>query len=482
TTAPVPLSVPPAGPEPRLALALVAPPGLEGRLISADGEPLGIDEVQVRLAPLAAGAAADPARLLALGVEPAGRDGGTGYVYSELAPGAYAIGIGRAGQRLATQVVEVPASGRAALDLVAPPLDPDATIALAVLGPDGEPIPDASVGASVQAEPDVQLAGEDGPISLVPRPDGTRALVVDPAIRRAWRDRAPGTVRLALSVTSPDHGTKRVEVADGETRELTVEFGPAALARVRLREGGVAGLAGALFAAIEPAGCDEEQRALCGPAPLSPAGEAVFGPLVPGEYDLVLSVVASFAGQPVVLERRRVTLVPGENELAVAPPELHRVRILALPRTQVSISGPPCCSGRAVSIWQVTDASGAAVFERLPAGAYEVSTTDAAERPVTMRLRLPGPAEVRFAPEPYDAALLCGGEGASGDGADGLRAGDLVIAVNGEPVTPARGVGLDEEEPVELTVLRDGATRVLRLPPKTGREPGFGVTFTYRPR
>ncbi|MHC4598350.1 MAG: carboxypeptidase-like regulatory domain-containing protein [Planctomycetota bacterium] len=165
--------------------------------------------------------------------------------------------------------------------------------------------------------------------------------------------------------------------------------------------------------------------------PIDEEGRKSFGPVQPGNYELVLRISTTEDSFPV--EKAPVTLRHGKNRAVIEIPALHPLTLRfgkAKAGTRVWLTTE---KGERLS-WSTAakvGRDGEATFPFLPAGSYTVSLSGGM-LPQVMKVSVPGPEVVRFEARPVNALRVTvtdeGGELAK----LGLRTGDLVIGMDGK--------------------------------------------------
>jgi hypothetical protein len=254
-------------------------------------------------------------------------------------------------------------------------------------GPDGAPIRDAHVwlggGGFVRHELGAGRRMRDGTVWL---PLGGGSHLASP------------TEPLFVEVETPFGITKRIEVPPSLCGRVEARFGEAATLLVEARGFRREAHEGVLaFTVGRP---NQPGRGLRGQWDFFDAtGHVALGPVEPGVYQAVLLSEAmggnSIENVPVSVAELR--LEPGENRLIVEVPPLYDLTVFLDDPHEVIDLVPE----RDACNWLLSSSRSTRVeFKHVPAGTYELRNCDwGGGRMERMRLRLPGPSELRFKPE-----------------------------------------------------------------------------------
>ncbi len=406
-----------AGP---VELRLEARPGIEGRVVPPEGETLRF--VEVLLLPIAPGTVPDPDRLR--------RDGkraslwtrsSNHFLFPDLPPGTYFLAAMVSGGVLVSEEVTVE-NGLAARDLVIPPADPENSVIVHVYGPDGKPVTDADVSTGYRSR--TSRSSATGTISRLT--DGSYRVPHHPVDEDMLGPDGTWYVRVA----SPAYGTLEREYEKGKDREITIRFEEPARLAVRLVGYPGSELQGHLGFFLDPRKKKGSFRAAIPGRPgrgISPEGTLDLGPVPPGAYELVVSILLdSFRSIPAA--RIPVTLRAGDNDLAVPLPAVYTLTV----RTGEEVSR---LTLRATSpeephnLWLTKKpANGRIVFPRLPAGEYALSD----ERGRQMSIRIPDQVDVVYTPREMNAMRVIVTDPAGFLARAGFRNGDVIVGVDGK--------------------------------------------------
>jgi hypothetical protein len=262
--------------------------------------------------------------------------------------------------------------------------------------------------------------------------------------------------RFFVSVTSQRFGKKEVAYVPGTDRDLSIRFeAPASLVLT------VAGYAGSGFEGLVNVSLassgDGVRRSTRGPSPvggggLSPEGRLSMKPLVPGSYEVRLTVrVGEHEAVPVA--SAPIVLSTGENAHTVKLPPLYEVTVEGLPGRSATLRP----KDRSWSVWGLDVKEGQLMLRGLPAGSYVVEAMGEGH----MEFRVPGPRVLKFAAKPINALLVRIEDETGALARAGFRTGDLVIGVNGKTFENMRQMqaallGASGDEPPRLLVRRGG--------------------------
>jgi hypothetical protein len=366
-------------------------PGIRGRVKFPAGEQLDGCHVSIFVVP--DGSKPDPKLLKA-------RASGTSrwisesspeFVFGDLLPGFYAVGASRGGDGSLTTAVAIEVTDRIVTqDIEIPPVSAEDGLIVRVLGSKGQVESKGRQwsGNLVAAR---KVAGDYAVV--LPPPDATNLL------NEKWDSRT----RATLLVQTRDHGTKPVELAQGQ-RAVTVQFAaPASIAVT------VAGYRGSGLEGSLSVGVHRERDGGWRQESIAADGTATVAPLEASSYELVLyaSAPGGRPGERAAISSRIINLSGGENSVTLPIPALHSLTVrapdarsgawLMLQRTGLATS-------RFLLQRQLDDAL-AATFERLPAGEYRLQLYSG-QVSGFMTLEVPAESVVTFRSQPQNALLV----------------------------------------------------------------------------
>ncbi|MCU0724328.1 MAG: PDZ domain-containing protein [Planctomycetes bacterium] len=366
------------------------------------------------------------------------------YAIAGLPPGPCLLAV----QDLVSLEVAI-SEGMIETDLVVP--DPAGeAITVRVQGPDGGPVFSAWVDVRSPADPE----------GLEKR-HGSRDVHAGPGVRLLLQVGEDCDADAFLRVKTDGLGSRKVPLPP-RGGAVTVRFAEPAWLRVEVK--GLAGSEdlGYLFTLrleSTPESEAHEQDAL----DFELESPVVFGPLQPGPARLGLLLnERELASWPAVL-------ASGRNELVVTAPPLHELVVQVPGRGAGDLTLRPAAGGECASWSDCDQGEGTCRFAGLPAGRYILELADGRKEDGRMEVEVPARGVVRFEAERCDALRVAELEAEGLLGRAGLRAGDLVLAVDGEEFdNVARGRALVElaatRETAELRLLRDSAPLTIRVP------------------
>jgi hypothetical protein len=187
-----------------------------------------------------------------------------------------------------------------------------------------------------------------------------------------------------------------------------------------------------------------------------------FGPLEPGEYDVVLMLSLDDRSNRRELVRRRVNLLAGENTLSLTVPALHSITVRVPDHVPVRYlhlwprDTQPTAGRRSDNI-VLELREGRATVAQLAPGTYRL-VGDIGESSVSV----PTSGEIVFDPPRYNAVLLYNIRPGGQIEALGLRNNDLLIAIDGEEVMEALSTislynKVQDKTQTTWAILRNGA-------------------------
>jgi hypothetical protein len=202
-----------------------------------------------------------------------------------------------------------------------------------------------------------------------------------------------------------------------------------------------------------------------------------FGPVQPGEWDLVLWQARPPAVEGLwILGRIAVALAPGDQDVTLAMPPLHALRVAfadAEPGAHIGLA-PAARRLGAGKLYLELGADRTVTFPFVPPGAYRVLLYDAMEaHHPHMSVTVPSKGVVPFVPDLYNALLVTVEDPAGYWSQCGLRTGELIVGFDGAKIEPTWEV---EAIVPRLHVAADHKM-VLRIREPSGRERDVEVLY-----
>ncbi|MSP15066.1 MAG: hypothetical protein EXR73_00395 [Myxococcales bacterium] len=408
----------------RLRLTLKGAPGLRGRIVFPTGAKRG--NVMVRIAPAPANTPPDLVALTNDHSAPTSWASQGTYLFRDLAPGCYVVGVARNwGERIVAHAVVDVKDAMVVQDLAIPAADPSTSLVVKVLDADGALVEECdfhlevgnaegrSTGTTASAE---RKANGNWWVSL--------AVVNDVDLATPWPD---GTT-VKLTVSTSRFGSKSVDIAPG-TRALQVRFGAPAKLLATIEGYAGSGYEGRLQLTLDPVGSDDgafAPRSLNGRQGVAADGTQTFGPIEAGAWRLKLQLQQKQAWQRRTLATVEVALVPGDNRAAIAIPTISDLVVSAPGRSgTIQLQNVVTKETEHESL----DAEGSVTFAGLPAGDYTLQTFGGVFE--LMRVRVPCAGVLRFEPMTVNAALVTITDRAGTLEAIGFRDGDLIVGIDG---------------------------------------------------
>lgn len=357
----------------------------------------------------------------------------TEYSFHDLAPGRYLIGTGRDWNTIDVTTTVVIGETVERADLRLPdPEDAESHILFAY-APDDTPLTDLHALLSIEFS---DGASHSTQVHLSRRAAGGKWLPLASHIEGARAKRTPSSsdCTLELRLQSERYGTEIIEVDPDAGREITVRFHEPATLAVTLTGYIGSGLEGNLTASLESSRQDS-MRHYFGPngqPTFDMHGKMQLGPVQPGQYRVEVKQLGGgqYGRQRGVISRD-VTLVSGKNELSIDVPPLHTIVIRVPGESEATTLHMQSTvgnqyGGRSAEV----DASGAAVFDHVPEGIYNVS--DSRGLGDQMIVHVPRDRDVEFAPLPPNCMRVYVH---SEDGAlakAGFESNDVMVAIEGQ--------------------------------------------------
>jgi hypothetical protein len=477
------VSAQPGVPPLKVVFKLTENAGIKGKVVFPKGEEH--HQVIVYLLPVTASGIPSFEELLKSEQKQAAElEGGFTFAFKDLTPGKYLVAGTRADNVFDPKIVDV-ADRMVTLDLVPPPLTRSDYAVLWVLGPDGNPLPDVSISTWYTYPMGTMGAG----VHPIRRDDSSFWMIyMSPS------EEKPGG-KYEATVESERYGKKEVEYTRSAYTEKTVKFEEPARLEVALADFNADARGFSLN--VIPAG---ENPAWGGEAPsdgegVDREGRQVFGPLRPGEYQVVVNFHVQRRAQHYLCSGgfTPVTLSPGMNRISVTAPDLYKlaVQVDEQDRDGWLYISP---AGKGDYCWRDDERigrDGLVVFNELIAGDYVLSRWEK-EKPDAMLVSVPSSEPIRFSPRHPDALLVKIEEAGGHLATAGLQSGDLIVEIGGKPLTgidPSFSIdavawAFRSEPEVEVIVFRGKDRFETRLEPaklKVERLRGGELIPTSRP-
>lgn len=400
------------------------------------------------------------------------------FALRDLAPGRYALAAARRAGGDPGPIVTVDVgerTSRADLELPAP--EPPTQVVVTALAPDGRVLGDVQIT--------VQTAEQGGNVWISQRdrtPEGGHRLTL-----ASW-GQAEGAgkamPRLVVTVTSSLYGAKTAEVGPGQTAVRVQFVEPASLEATVTGYRG-SGLEGEVSVSVEvpkTEGEDENDPTVSarmtrrygrGGAWLSPdaEGRCQFRALEPGPREVVLYVNSGHS--QTAASRTPLVLHAGPNSIALALPTLYKLTVTVEGAGEQSYAMlRTAAEGQwGGGNWQMLDSGGRATFDKVAAGKYAIQVWGNGADRGTMTVTVPGASVLKFQPDVQDAMRVNVQDKEGALAKAGFQTGDLVVAVEGTgfksqaEFAALLAAGVEKAE-VTLTILRGGASREAKLPPR----------------
>jgi hypothetical protein len=370
----------------------------------------------------------------------------TAFTFTELEPGAYRVlatvnlGFGPGGEPATVLTWADVSLGteRASVELRVPEPPRADFIIVRAFSPQGEQLKDLAVGLTIRSH----NSGSSGGEQILRSPDG--ALWV----RRMQPEERPGSSYgdnwwYVVKVTSRQYGEKEARYERNDTHDLEIRYIDPAHVELTVAGWVEAELRSQMrwsIVAPEAPGDTISLRSRRWENQPEPEPQPIlkFGPMEPGEYDLVLMLSLegdSFRDSVRQLYRRRITLGAGMNVLSAAVPPFNSVTIFVPEHVQahnLSIwpEGQRSIAGRRSDNIHLNLRDRRATITHLAPGMYRLQSPEG-----EMEFRVPAGGEVVFEPRQYNAMLLNNIQPGGRLEALGLRDGDLLIAIDGQEIT-----------------------------------------------
>ncbi|MCA8913100.1 MAG: hypothetical protein KDB82_15475 [Planctomycetes bacterium] len=334
----------------------------------------------------------------------------------------------------------------ARLDLTCSPPDTTRYFRLRVTGPDGSVLRDLDFGLTTHSSAGTRSSGA----KPLMQDDGTFWFL------RALEREEAGDLWYEIEIRSPKYGNQTVRFESADTAVKEARLVPPANLELTILGWADSPARKAVSWRLVPRGDSSFfSRELYGDPAARKTGDEKksFGPVEPGDYDVVLSLGLAHWRSADLL-REPVTLKSGDNSFSVTMPELYSLTI-ASGDSRVSVHSKDETISIDASDLDIKD--GTTTIPYLPAGSYTLK-----DRSGEMTVSVSGPTTVEFKPKLYNCFVLALRATRGRIAALGLQDGDKLIEIDG--VTLDKG---DEDYPVvqgamskESTtwvVLRNGA-------------------------
>jgi len=440
----------PAGVE----LRLKDEPGVRGTVVFPPGEQNL--SVQIGLLKLEDGADTSPDRLLREGNKNYVRGSHAKFVFRDLAPGTYLVGLIFNNSVVMEHETVVVQKVMEVVTFTLPAPEASQYVLLTITTPGGKRATDVSFRAGYRAE----NHSRSGSSRTQQMPDGVWRVFHYPIKKE---DEKPGGLH-SITVTSRKYGSRTVEYNAANTQTLTVQFEEPATLTVTVAGYRGSGMEGKISLSVTRVPKDGKNRnsSFYGSRKtgLDSEGTQKFGPLSPGEYDIAVRVKQD-RYRWTTAHTVTTVLKAGENVETVTVPKLHSLTVIvdtgqdgtSFRLTSRSQSGSWYSSNNK----KATD--GRVVFENLVAGDYTLQAWGKAQG--QMKLSIPSQTTVRFEPMVFNAYKVRVRDANGTFVKAGLLEGDLLIGIDGEEFTNERTMGAMmtlamERKNVSLLILRGG--------------------------
>ena len=290
----------------------------------------------------------------------------------DLEPGHYLVAAFLDKRRLLAHAIAEVGAGAAEVELPVEEPEIGTFVTVRLLGPDGGPVP-GQVSFRVITGPENR-----------PRPQRADALQRDDGAWLVFLDRIDpkGGSDATLRVRTRDYGSvlHPCHLSGGGT--ITLRFGKPARLKLQLDRYNGSGVEGSLYVALRgKIGADAWRL-------VSPNGSCELAGVQPGDYRLLLVVRKQKRNWPI--HQRRINLDPGEDEMSLAVPALHTLRVRWTGKARLrSATLRSDDEGIGPFRREARLTGRVATFDLLGAGSYEIRCGAA-----RATVRVPGPAEV----------------------------------------------------------------------------------------
>lgn len=316
--------------------------------------------------------------------QPRARDG-YGFAFHDLEPGTYALGLSFGRERFrVVETVQV-TEGMVEQDLVVDRFDPKHFMEIKVLGPDGQPIPDAQVAITFSggnrsvAGGNIALQREDGVFIVDHIPEHTLG-----------EDGEYAEGVYAVRVHTQEHGEILRPYDPRSTESLTIRVAEEESFSIRLLDYADSPAAGKLKASARPVG----ETGIRNPRAVGPDGVVDFGQLQPGSYEIVLMVTKP---RTVPVAIYPLEVAPGDDIHELPTPVFHRLVLRFAKDAEDPVFSLRRTFGTSTWSmgWATEDEPGKLVFEDLTEGSYSLEG-HVGERWVKREVHVPAESVIRL--------------------------------------------------------------------------------------
>jgi len=410
-------------------------PGIKGKVTF----PKGLSQTygQIGAIRVIDGQEPDPERIVGSQKQSYVYQGRREFVIADLEPGTWIVGLAVNGAVLVHETVTV-GNGVIEVDLVVPEPDPEDSVLVTVLSPDGKMLRTARVWGGYSVEGSGPMWGNR---QATLNEDGTWR--VPHYSRQNWQPEEGG--RYTVNATDPKYGQTQVEYDKETTRSLTVQFNEPGSVIVTL-----SGYKGTVYqdatriTLARKSGSGGGGRSMPMHSPfgfggrgggLDKDGVQKFKAIAPGEYEVQVYLNGKGWNQQLV-HQETIAVKEGENAVSVALPPLYQLTVIVPApaegkKHRYSLSPQRRIRG---SYWgsppQPKVEGTTITFESVPAGEY-VFHVSGGRLPQRMNVTIPGTGVVRFAAQVYNARVVQIDDPEKYLGSVGLKEGDLVIGLDG---------------------------------------------------
>jgi len=386
------------------------------------------------------------------------------FAFHDLAPGLYAVGVGRGWDSIDAHATVVVGAGMASVELRLPSLEESGAVVLYAYGPDGEEATDLSVTLRARS----RERRWSSRVTVQERDGGGVWLAVGSSLEEVGRRLSLEDASFLLEIASDAYGVEPVPFRPDADRELTVRFSHPSGVEVVVPGYRGSGLEDRLTVDIlDP----QTKRTLPSASRrrLDPEGRTVVEPLQPGRCDVVLYVTPPGARHGrFELARAAVDLGGARRTVTLPIPPLYTLTVVIPPENDTRRMSLSASSAGSMEV--TVDETRRARFPDLPAGRYLLHDTGGGFMP--MSVSVPEQLEVEYRPESQNALVVEITDPQGSLARAGFADGDVIVGADGQAfetltalqvrVLSARG---DERMPLlvrrgsrELEIALDAAT------------------------